>query len=58
MVAWGALLFFWARVAHAVVFIAGIPILRTLAFVVSVVGMAMIFIAILGGPAEVPVSNG
>ncbi|MBI1774967.1 MAG: MAPEG family protein [Proteobacteria bacterium] len=44
----GATLFFWARVAHAIVFIAGIPWLRTLAFLVGVIGMAMIFLAIIG----------
>jgi uncharacterized MAPEG superfamily protein len=42
-----ATLFFWARVAHAVVFIAGIPWLRTLAFLVGVVAMAMIFFAVI-----------
>ena len=44
----GATLFFWARLVHAVVFIAGIPWLRTLAFLVGVIGMAMIFFAIIG----------
>ncbi len=39
----GAQLFFWARVAHAAVYIAGIPWLRTLVWGVSVVGMALIF---------------
>ena len=34
----GAALFFWGRVAHAVIYIAGIPYLRTLAFLVSVNG--------------------
>ena len=38
----GATVFFWGRVAHAVVYIAGIPYLRTLSFGVSLVGMAMI----------------
>lgn len=44
----GALIFFWARVVHAVVFIAGIPWVRTLAFVVSLVGEALILIQLLG----------
>ncbi len=35
----GAMLFFWARVAHAVVYIAGVPYVRTLAFLVSLIGM-------------------
>ena len=37
--AWGAEQFFWARVAHAVVYIAGVPYIRTVAFVVSLGGM-------------------
>lgn len=43
----GATLFFWARVGHAAVYIAGIPWLRTVAFGVSLVGMVMIAIEIL-----------
>jgi uncharacterized MAPEG superfamily protein len=39
----GAQLFFFGRIAHAVLYIAGIPWLRTLAWLVSVVGIAMIF---------------
>ncbi len=37
--AWGAVLFFWGRVAHAVIYIAGVPYLRTVAFVVAFSGM-------------------
>jgi uncharacterized MAPEG superfamily protein len=37
--AWGAVLFFWGRVAHAVIYIAGVPYLRTAAFVVALAGM-------------------
>jgi uncharacterized MAPEG superfamily protein len=39
----GAQLFFWGRVAHAVLYIAGIPWARTAAWGVSVVGLALIF---------------
>jgi uncharacterized MAPEG superfamily protein len=46
--AMAATLFFWSRVAHAIVFIAGMPWLRTLAFLGGVVGMAIIFFAIIG----------
>ncbi len=35
----GAALFFWGRAAHAVVYIAGIPYVRTLAFLVSLNGL-------------------
>jgi uncharacterized MAPEG superfamily protein len=38
----GCAVFVWARVAHAVVYIAGIPWLRTLCWAASVVGLAMI----------------
>lgn len=38
----GATLFWWGRVAHAIVYIAGIPWVRTAAFGVSFVGLAMI----------------
>ena len=39
----GAQLFFWGRVGHAVLYIAGIPWARTAAWGVSVVGLALIF---------------
>ena len=35
----GAALFFWGRVAHAGIYIAGIPYLRTAAFLVSASGL-------------------
>jgi uncharacterized MAPEG superfamily protein len=38
----GAMIFFWARLAYAVIYLIGIPWLRTLAWFVSVIGMAMI----------------
>ena len=38
----GAMLFFWGRVAHAVIYIFGIPWLRTAAWAVSIVGLLMI----------------
>ncbi len=42
MTAMGAMIFFWARVAYAAIYVAGIAWLRTLAWFVSVIGMAMI----------------
>ena len=39
----GAQLFFWARLAYAVIYPAGIPWLRTGAWLVSVVGLLLIF---------------
>ena len=44
----GATLFFWSRVAHAIVYTVGIPWLRTVAFFGGFVGQVMIFIAIVG----------
>jgi len=43
----GAQLFFWGRLAHAIVYIAGIPWLRTAAWGVSVVGLVMIFLQLI-----------
>ena len=39
----GAQLFFWARVAYAAIYIAGIIWVRTLAWLISVIGLALIF---------------
>jgi uncharacterized MAPEG superfamily protein len=39
----GAQLFFWGRVAHWLIYLAGIPWLRTAAWAVSVIGMILIF---------------
>src|SRR3990170_1066342 len=39
----GAQLFFWARLVYAAVYLAGIPWLRTGVWVVSVVGLILIF---------------
>lgn len=47
MTAMGAMIFFWGRVAYAVIYVAGIPWLRTVAWAVSVVGMVMIALQLL-----------
>jgi len=39
----GAAIFFWARIAHAALYLAGIPWLRTLSWLVSIVGLFLIF---------------
>ena len=39
----GCELFFWGRVAHWVIYLIGIPWLRTIAWVVSVIGLILIF---------------
>lgn len=43
----GAQLFFWARLAYAVIYVVGIPWLRTAAWFVSVIGLAIIFLQLL-----------
>ena len=43
----GAQIFFWARVAYALVYIAGLPWIRTGVWAVSVVGLAMIFLQLI-----------
>ena len=44
----GAQLFFYSRVVHAVLYIAGVPIVRPLAWTVGVVGTIMVLLAVLG----------
>jgi uncharacterized MAPEG superfamily protein len=43
----GAQVFFWARVAYAVVYVVGLPWVRTGVWAVSVVGLAMIFLQLI-----------
>jgi len=43
----GAQIFVWARLAYAVIYIIGIPLLRTVAWAVAVVGMAHILLQLI-----------
>jgi uncharacterized MAPEG superfamily protein len=43
----GAQIFFWARLVYALVYLAGIPWLRTGVWSVSVIGLALLFFALL-----------
>jgi uncharacterized MAPEG superfamily protein len=43
----GAQLFFWGRVAHAVIYLAGIPWIRTAAWLTSMVGLLLIFLQLV-----------
>ncbi|QEX14815.1 membrane protein [Hypericibacter terrae] len=43
----GAQLFLWARLAYAIIYVVGIPWLRTAAWAVSVVGLILIFLQII-----------
>ncbi|MGE5149175.1 MAG: MAPEG family protein [Rhodospirillaceae bacterium] len=40
--AMGAMIFFWARLVYAVVYLIGVPWLRTVVWFVSVIGMVMV----------------
>ncbi|MFA6266940.1 MAG: MAPEG family protein [Pseudolabrys sp.] len=40
--------YFWARLAHAIVYALGVPVLRTLAFAVGFVAQVTLALAILG----------
>lgn len=44
----GAQVFFYSRVAHAVVYIAGVPLVRPLIFVAGLLGLGMIVRPLLG----------
>ena len=43
--AWGAQIYFWARLAYVPVYAAGIPGLRTAIWVASMVGLVMVLLA-------------
>lgn len=45
--AMGATIFFWGRLAYAIIYVAGIAWLRTAAWFVSVIGMAIIAFELL-----------
>ena len=45
--AMGATIFFWGRLAYAIIYVAGIAWLRTVAWFVSVIGMAIIAFELL-----------
>jgi uncharacterized MAPEG superfamily protein len=43
----GAQLFFWGRIAYALIYLAGIQWLRTLSWLVSVIGLVLIFLQLV-----------
>ena len=43
----GAQLFFWSRVAFSIIYVAGIPWVRTAAWGVSLVGLILIFLQLI-----------
>lgn len=48
VMAWGAALFFWGRLAQYVVMIAGIPWLRTITFAIAWIGIVIAFFGVIG----------
>ena len=44
----GAQLFFYSRVAHAVVYLAGLPYIRPVFWTIGLVGTIMVFLALFG----------
>ena len=46
----GVQLFFWARLVYAIVYIAGVPWVRTAVWAVSVIGLILIFLQLLDRP--------
>lgn len=48
MTVWGAQLFFYSRVAHAVVYLAGLPYIRPAFWGIGIVGTLMMFLALFG----------
>jgi uncharacterized MAPEG superfamily protein len=43
----GAQIFFWARLAYAAIYIAGITWVRTVVWLVSVIGLVLIFVQLV-----------
>lgn len=51
MTVWGAQLFFYSRVAHAVIYLAGWPYVRPVAWTVGMAGTVMVFAALFTATA-------
>jgi len=47
MTGFGAQLFFWARVAYAIVYLAGVPWVRTGVWSISMIGLILIFLQLV-----------
>jgi len=44
---WGAQLFFYSRVAHAVIYLTGLPKVRPLAWAIGIIGTGLVFAAVI-----------
>ena len=47
MTGFGAQLFFWARVIYAIIYVIGLPWLRTGVWVISMIGLILIFLQLV-----------
>jgi uncharacterized MAPEG superfamily protein len=47
MTGFGAQLFFWARVIYAIIYVIGLPWLRTGVWVISMIGLILIFLQLI-----------
>ena len=45
--AWGAHLYFWSRLLYVPVYAAGIPVLRTMVWTVSLIGLVLVLLSIV-----------
>lgn len=45
--AWGAHLYFWSRLLYVPVYAAGIPVLRTLVWTVSIIGLVLVLLSVV-----------
>jgi uncharacterized MAPEG superfamily protein len=48
LAATGAMIWFWARVAYVPAFVLGVPYIRSLIWVISVVGLVLMLVQLLG----------
>jgi uncharacterized MAPEG superfamily protein len=47
MTYWGAMMYFWSRVIYVPLYAMGIPYLRTLVWVIGIIGLIFLIISIL-----------
>ena len=47
--AWGAQIFFWARVVYVPLYAAGVPVVRSLVFLIATVGLLMVIWSLMFG---------
>ncbi len=43
---WGVQLYFWARLVYVPLYVAGVPVVRSVAFLVATVGIVMLLVAL------------